>query len=313
MQPRLSITRRLFLTGALGIVAPQFIRFLKKEGGSAGAQLTKSDLDRFKAELLSLVNAERGSIGASSLTLDDLACAVAERHAVDMASGAFLSHWGRDGNKPYHRVSFAGGFNAVMENVSSADDLESTLPDYVGLALTQMHIRMHEERPPNDGHRKTILAPQHTNAGFGIALSGHCLRLAELYIADYVRLEPYERRSKPGAEVKITGKLLNPANRFRRADVFYETLPIPREIAWLREPRSYKLPDEFVTLMPKLTDGGYYAGGVTGAIDLNGRGQFRIPVKLFKDKPGVYTVVVWISDSREGRPFQATNACIVAE
>ena len=58
-----------------------------------------------------------------------------------------------------------------------------------------MHLSMIEEVPPNDGHRKTILFPQHTHVGFGIALQGHNLRLDELYLARYVEVDPIPRQA----------------------------------------------------------------------------------------------------------------------
>ena len=34
---------------------------------------------------------------------------------------------------------------------------------------------------------------------------------------------------------------------------------------------------------------------------------------LFKDKAGIYTVVIWIKTKRNERPFPATEICIKAE
>src|SRR5258708_11720031 len=76
-----------------------------------------------RQRLLDLVNTERSQAGLSALELDDLACKVANDHARDMANGRFLSHWGSDGRKPYHRYSFAGGIHAIQEKVSAADVL----------------------------------------------------------------------------------------------------------------------------------------------------------------------------------------------
>ena len=78
-----------------------------------------------REQLLRLVNAERSRAGLTSLELDELACSVATEHARDLIRGRFLSHWGTDGRKPYHRYSFASGTDAVQENVSSAEDIPS--------------------------------------------------------------------------------------------------------------------------------------------------------------------------------------------
>jgi len=127
-------------------------------------------LPLLRKQLLDLVNTERLQAGLSALQLDDLACKVANDHARDMANGRFLSHWGSDGRKFYHRYSFAGGTDAAQENASAADNIQSVTPTSVALDLRDMHVSMLEEVPPDDGHRKTILFPHHTHVGFGIAL-----------------------------------------------------------------------------------------------------------------------------------------------
>src|SRR5437667_142849 len=82
-----------------------------------------------------VVNGERAAAGLNALVLDDLACNVANAHALDLATGKFLSHWGSDGRKPYHRYSFAGGIDAVQENVSRADNIASVTPGGVSADL----------------------------------------------------------------------------------------------------------------------------------------------------------------------------------
>src|SRR5947207_411727 len=87
-------------------------------------RFSQDDLPAAREQLLIQVNAERARAGLSLLELDDLACRVANEHALDMATGEFLSHWGSDGRKPYQRYSFAGGTEALRENVSSADNVQ---------------------------------------------------------------------------------------------------------------------------------------------------------------------------------------------
>jgi uncharacterized protein YkwD len=123
-----------------------------------------------RQQLLNQVNAERTAARLSELKLDELACSVANDHARDMATREFLSHWGSDGRKPFHRYSLAGGTAAVQENCSAASDIEFCIAGAVLDDLRDMHESMLKELPPKDGHRKTILDPYHTHVGFGIAL-----------------------------------------------------------------------------------------------------------------------------------------------
>ena len=77
---------------------------------------TERDVPYACGELLTLLNEEGRSYGLNALEIDPLACKIAAEHARDMATGHFISHWGRDDRKPYHRYSFAWSTNAVQEN-----------------------------------------------------------------------------------------------------------------------------------------------------------------------------------------------------
>jgi uncharacterized protein YkwD len=265
-----------------------------------------------RQQLLELVNTERSQAGLSALQLDDLACKVANDHARDMANGRFLSHWGRDGRKPYQRYSSAGGSDAIQENVSAADNILSLTPNGVAGDLLDMHSAMHAETPPNDGHRQAMLASQHTHAGFGIALNGHSLRLSELYVSRYLEVNPFPQQAKRRGTVVLTGKLLNPAHFLHEVDVFFEPLPAPPSADWLRTPRGYTLPNEYVALRPQAPLGAHYGDGSTGDYEW-GKGKFSVPARLSRDAPGIYTIVFWIRRLPADKAFPGAEVCIWAE
>ena len=275
-------------------------------------RFNENDIPQAREQLLGMVNTERARAGLNRLALDDLACKVANDHAQDMAKGHFLSHWGSDGRKPYHRYSFAGGTDALQENVSSGDGLESVTSDAVMKNLHDMHQSMIDEVPPNNGHRKTILFPQHTHVGFGIALRGYSVRLDEIYIARYVEVDPIPRQAKPRASVFLSGKVLKRKYVLTGAGVYYEPLPSPPAIEWLREPRSYGMPEVNEILSPRLPDRKIYSDGSTGSILMDANGGFRVRVGLSK-KPGINTVMVWLRAGDTGTPFPATQICVRVE
>ncbi len=101
--------------------------------------------------------------------------------------------------------------------------------------IAYLHVRLYQEKPPHDGHRKTILAPQHTHVGFGIAVQDLRLRLVEMFVAKYVEVQPVRQAAKPGARVPFAGKLLRHDYVVNHIEVFYEPLPTPPELSWLRE------------------------------------------------------------------------------
>src|SRR5437879_7319429 len=110
-----TISRRSFLETGAAFALLKTIAFgqVPIERG----RFSDDDVPLARERLLKLVNDERAKNDLSQLALDDLACTVATAHALDMANGHFLSHWGSDGRKPYQRYSFAGGVDAVQENL----------------------------------------------------------------------------------------------------------------------------------------------------------------------------------------------------
>ena len=48
---------------------------------------------------------------------------------------------------------------------------------------------MMDEKPPNDGHRRNSLAPQHNYCGIGLAVGANRLRFTEEFIDRYVVLD----------------------------------------------------------------------------------------------------------------------------
>jgi uncharacterized protein YkwD len=305
------VTRRSFLLAAAPLALGLRI-IARGQTPIERGRFNEEDLPLARELLLKMVNKERASAGLNQLELDDLACKVASQHASDMASRSFLSHWGTDGRKPYHRYSFAGGTAAVQENASSADDIESVTSNSVLKVLHDMHQSMIDEVAPNDGHRKTILFPQHTRVGFGIALRGHSVRLDEMYVARYVDIDPIPRQVKPKTTVLLSGKVLSRKHILSGADVYYEPLPTPPEISWLRELRSYGMPAVKETLYPLLPDPYVYSDGSHGTINIDRSGRFRVSIGL-SEKPGINTIMLWLTEGQDEVDFPGAQICIRVE
>lgn len=273
------------------------------------------DLEKFadlRANLLEMVNEERAVAKVQPLAMDPLATRVATQHATEMAMHEFASHWGRDGFKPYHRYSFAGGTEATQENVSAADNTWSNKMSDLKQDTSYLHLRLYQEQPPNDGHRKAILAPQHTHVGFGIAVEKLRLRLVEIFVARYVEVETTPRIAKPRGVVQFAAKTLKRGHSLNHVEVFYEPLPKAPEKSWLNEPRSYELPHNSKVLRPKVAPPFMYLDRTRGDVDIDLDGNFSVPVTLFHDKPGIYTIVAWLKRG-SGKAFPATEVCIPAE
>src|SRR6185369_629207 len=209
-------------------------------------------LDQLRNNLLALVNEERAVAKVPTLVTDDLATQVATKHAREMAKQKYVSHWNRDGLKPYQRYSFAGGFHATQENISAADNTWSSQFKDLIQDTSYLHVRLYNETPPNDGHRKAIVAPQQTHVGFGVAIDELRLRVVELFVAKYIELDSPQQKGKPGESIALKGKLRNLNHSLTVIEVFYEPLPRALDVDALNQTRSYSLPEESVNLRPVL-------------------------------------------------------------
>ena len=272
----------------------------------------ENTIKEIRANLLEMINEERAVEKVAPVAIDELATEVANKHAVDMAEGEYASHWGRDGLKPYQRYSFAGGTHANEENISAADNTWSLKIKDLKQDTAYLHLRLYQEKPPNDGHRHTILAPQHTHVGIGLAVQNLRLRLVELFLAKYVEVRPVRRQGKPGSQFYFSGKMLRKGYGLHHVEVFYEPTPQLPELSWLRQTRSYALPKESKVLRPRVAPPFIYSDGNAGLIDVAVNGSFRAPVTLYKEKPGIYTIVAYLKDDRTENVFPATEVCVQA-
>ena len=308
---RFQIDRRSFIKAAaplaIGLTTIARGQVLIERG-----HFNDGDVGLVQEQLLKLVNEERGQAGLSQLQLDALACQVAGEHAGDMVTHHFLNHWGSDGRKPYQRYSFAGGTDATRENVASANNIQSLTSVSVAEDFRDMHRSMTAELPPNDGHRRTILYPQLTHVGFGVAMQGRDLRLDEIYVARYVNVDPIARQARPKATVFLRGRILDRRYVVNDVSLYHEPLPSPPAADWLRVARPYALPSEFERLLPRLPRDNFYEDGSRGSIELRSDGSFFTRVPVSKD-PGINTIEVWLRAGDTGTAFPATQICVRVE
>jgi uncharacterized protein YkwD len=278
-----------------------------------GKRAFTEDIKALRAQLLDQVNRERAQEGLNSLKLDGLANDVAQLHATEMARNNFLNHWGLDGRKPYHRYAFAGGTDATAENDAAADYSAPFASDDFLDAPVRMHKAMYSEVPPNDGHRQTILTPQHTHVGFGLATEGLHIRLCEVYVSRYVDIDPYPTVKPPQSRFLLSGRLLDPKYSIEGIDIFYEPVPSRPSRTWLETPRPYGLPENPTSLYIKLPANKMYDDGTSGTIEIVRPGVFRAPIELSRKEPGIYTLVVWLARSETAKLFPATHVCVRVE
>ncbi len=251
-----------------------------------------------RQRLMEVINADRAAAGLPPVEYSEELSRAADEHCRDMLAGDYVSHWDRRGWKPYLRYAAAGIRDATSENIHafwSSDFRPSRLWDY----LVEGHRGFMLEKPPRDGHRRSILDARHTHVGIGVAYNRGSLRLIEVFGGRYAELEPLPFRARPNAVLTVAGRLLRSSDKLLGISVFYEPLPSSMDRAELRATYSYCLPEEEHLERPVAEGGGRYVDGTTGSVHVNGR-TFHLPLRFWKGKPGVYTIAVWVDPG--GKP-----------
>jgi uncharacterized protein YkwD len=279
------------------ILGPSHTRGLFEPGDGAkvtGPALDEAALDEIRAALLKAINDDRMVAGLPPVTLDEDLTRLGNAHCREMVRGRFASHWTPDGLKPYHRYSLAGGSGHHEQNVAwrrdsrGYGDAERALADCL-----DSHAQMMAERPPNDGHRRTILSGKVDRVGIGLATEGEYLAFTHEFASDAVRfLEPMSRRADPKGRVKVAVEV--PAGHELSMVVLRrERPPEPLTGTQLMARGSYGYEGEDVLhLRPMLEPGWHYSDGSRGELERRGSvysGEFVMP-----SARGLYTLLAGV-------------------
>jgi uncharacterized protein YkwD len=267
------------------------------------ANRAEGAFEDFKLNMLAEINRAREAHGLRRVELDEHASKVAQMHVEEMARNSYFSHWDRNGLKPYMRYSLAGGYDAVSENLTHTKNIPLHM-------LPQTIINSYlAERPPNDGHKRTLLLPYATHVGIGIAVNDGWVYVAQEFVTKIVKLFPIPRFATLDEKVQLMGKV--PSGwELHNIDVFYEPLPSPMTTEELSRTSAYGLPEERKSLFKLLPPNARYSDGSRGDIIVADDGAFICPIPFFKKLPGVYTIVVWLLNRSDKTYVPATNASI---
>ncbi|MHB8998657.1 MAG: CAP domain-containing protein [Thermoanaerobaculia bacterium] len=272
--------------------------------------------------MLSRINRDRATHGLPPVQMDPHASEVADRYCEQQIRNRTTGHFTTDGLTPYMRYAFSGGNDAVSENAAAwsanYDFVERVIPGIIAQAQEAMLA----ERPPDDGHRRTILDPWATHVGVGIAWHKGEFRLAQEFLRRYIHWdEAIPRTASQSDRVTVRG---TPRTGFdvEAVSVHYDPAPTPMSASTASRIESYGLPQnrrdyrvarrntppEHLSAKAKLN---YIAGNSewpASTVRLSRDGSFSFTVP-FREGDGVYTVVVWLRPAK-GDAFAASNVAI---
>jgi len=243
------------------------------------------DLPAAARYMMELVNRDRQAAGLSPVQWDETAARAAQAHAEEMAHYVYLSHWNLAGYGPEHRYFFAGGRDAVRENVYAYYQRYSTGSAIPVTNWQDLVAQAEQALMESPGHRENILQPSHTHVGIGIGYNpakGE-VRIAQEFVDRYVALDPVPESVRPGESVEISGRILSGISS-PLINLAYEPFPTPMSVAELNRTSTYASRAEiFQALNPRM-DGD----------------RFSATIRLGEsDKPGLYHVRVWADQGGE--------------
>jgi len=255
--------------------------------------------DPIKTVIFDRINSDRAAAGLSPVAWDGAAARVADAFCAQQVSEATSGHFLMDGIPPYARTSFAGVFGAQSENSVSWVTTGRSFSDPIARLAMLGHEDMMAEKPPGDGHRRTILDPEATHVGVGYAVLRGRFQMAQEFLT-----RGLERLSITGHEssrpvLRFDGKSL-PSWSLQFVTIARESTPAPltREEASART--SYSYPRAGLAYTPEGAKMIRVASTDTqDRIRFGPRREFTF--SFAPDRPGLYTFVFYAS-SRNSEP-----------
>jgi uncharacterized protein YkwD len=242
---------------------------------------------RLKIAQLDIINKSRKRNNAQPVKLDILASRVANKMCKEAADNEYLGHWNMAGEGPYLRYAFAGGYDHVSENAYGewSTDNYSVSSQVTGLMMKQGHEKFMAERPPEDGHKQTIIEKAHNFVGIGYYLNGKQFRYYEEFIDRYFEFENIPAELKVGEPCNITVKT-NGNSFLYFAMIYRDNFPQPLTPAQISKKGSYRdyTNEEYKNIAA--WDLSRYRNGTI----------YQIPLKFTKE--GLYYIQIY-SDKKE--------------
>ena len=257
--------------------------------------------DPVQSTIFERINSDRAAAGLMPVAWDERTARAATAFCAAQIRERTRGHFLTDGLPPYARTALAGIFGMQAENSSTwLTSARSFQRSMVDLALSA-HADMMGEKPPADGHRRTILDPEATHVGVGWAQENGTFRMAQEFMTRRLARLTLSSVSEGRSVVQLEGKVLAPG---RLEFVTLAREPVPRALtkAEANARTSYTYPAPRLAYVPE----GRKALRVVGAetedrlrTEAGGEFSFRFAPSL----PGLWTIVFYTAEARqEARP-----------
>lgn len=220
-----------------------------------------SNLKILQNYALSKINSDRLNVGLNTLSLSDNKAA--QYYSAELLQSEILSHWSKNGLKPYMLYSLHNGTGYVQQNIGQISYInnDDVMKGMTSHSFCTSDSRLYcEPLDPFDaidkledsmmfndflcchnGHKNNILDKLHTNVSIGIAFNEYHFVLVQNFENNYLRYN----LSNENDEYLLEAKMLDPKKNLQISHIsFYvDNLPNQREYEENKNKLNYSMGD----------------------------------------------------------------------
>lgn len=203
-----------------------------------------SNLKILQNYALSRINGDRLSVGLNPVSLSDNKAA--QNHAAEILKSEFLSHWSKNGLKPYILYSLHNGTGYMQQNIGQIsyvknDDVIKGITSH-SFCTNNSKIYCEPLDPLDaidkleysmifddflccqDGHKTNILDKLHTNVSIGIAFNEYYFVMVQNFENNYLRAHLLNENDR---EFLLEAKMLDPKSNLQLShiSIYFDNLP----------------------------------------------------------------------------------------
>jgi uncharacterized protein YkwD len=253
--------------------------------------------DPVKKAVFERINADRATCDLPPLAWDEAASRVADMFTAAQVREGTRGHFLLDGVPPYARTGLAGIFGMGAENSVSWTTTGANFRDSALHLALQGQAEMFGEKPPDDGHRRTILDPHATHVGVGWAQGGNQFRLAEEFQTRHLETLTLQQVALDPATVLFKGRTVA-GQVVRFVTIAVEPLPLPLSRAEVKARTRYAYPEARLALVPEGNKSMQVVGCSTeNALHLGPGNDFSF--RVTPGQAGLWVIILHTSDGRD--------------
>jgi uncharacterized protein YkwD len=264
--------------------------------------------DPVKRAVWERINRDRGTAGLPSVAWDEAASRVADSFCAQQVREKTRGHFLTDGLPPYARTGLAGVFGMQAENSVSWITTDQGFRESAQDLALSGHEEMMGEKPPDDGHRRTILDPEVTHVGVGFAMAAGRFQMAQEFLVRHLASLRLSRREPHRTILLFEGKTTAP-HRIRFVTIAREPPPRPLTPSEASARIRYSYPQGEQAFVPEGLSGVRVVGAVTRD-RLRRRREREFAFTFAPDRPGLWTFVFYTA-SRESSAARPGGSAVV--